>query len=274
MSDDVLVIGADGLLGSELASSLRADGHTVIATSRRPGAESFLDLADSQGWEPPPVRAAWLMAGVTSLAECERDPQATRLINVEANLRIAEQLQSSGAFVVFPSTNVVFDGTSPFTPADAQLRPRNEYGRQRADVEAGVLSGGGAILRLTKVWDGRVALYETWHRQALGGESIRAFGDMVMAPVSLADAAEALLALGLGARAGIHQLSGSRDISYADAARFLARQWTGSDDGVVECSWRDEAQVTVEPPQHTTLAVAPPLRAPDPEAVLMGSIEQ
>jgi dTDP-4-dehydrorhamnose reductase len=274
VSDGLLVIGADGLLGSAVAAALRDAGHSVIATSRRRGAETPLDLADADGWEPPAARAAWLMAANTSQADCERDPDGTRRINVEANLLVAERLQAAGTFVVFPSTNVVFDGTEPFVDPGAERVPLNEYGRQRAEVEDGILAGGGAILRLTKVWHGETPLCATWHRQVTTGEPIRAFHDMVMAPVTLRTATEALVVLGLGARAGIHQLSGSRDISYADAARFLARQWNGDDDAVVECSWRDTTEVAVPPPEHTTLAVTPPLIAPDPEVALMGSIEQ
>lgn len=267
------MVGADGHLGSAVAERLRRRGCDVIATSRRPGARDFLDLESAGDWRPPRVEGAWLLAGATGLAQCKLAPEATRAVNVRATLCIADRLHRSGAFVVFPSTNVVFDGTRPFVDAGAGVGPTTEYGRQKAEVEREILAAGGGILRLTKVLHHRVPLIERWRQQLLRGAAVRAFRDMVMAPVPLSAAVEALLWVGLERRAGIHQLSASDDIPYVEAARFLARRWSGADAPIEECSWRDEPGVVEPPPRHTTLAVTAPLTAGDPAAALSEAAE-
>ena len=89
-----------------------------------------------------PIRsgAAVLAAAVTKLDACERDPEATARVNVEANLALAAMLASQGVYVVFLSSNQVFDGTRPHRLGSEPTSPQTVYGRQKAEVESRLLA--------------------------------------------------------------------------------------------------------------------------------------
>src|SRR5690606_26325829 len=113
-----------------------------------------LDLADDPPrWRlPEDVAVAFLCAAVTALRSCEADPAGTARANVEHTARLASMLVGRGAFVVFLSSNLVFDGSEPRRRADAPTCPATEYGRQKAAAEGALLAMGGvSIVRLTKV---------------------------------------------------------------------------------------------------------------------------
>ena len=61
-----------------------------------------------------------------------------------------------------------------------------------------------------------------WRAALLRGEVIHPFSDYPLAPLSLPFVVEALLRIGTERRAGVWQLSGPADVSWADMARYLA----------------------------------------------------
>lgn len=227
---DRLIVGGDGLIGAALTRHLARSGPVATTTRRR--AETgpdrpFLDLAESPSfWPVPPGATAWLLAAVTNQAACRADPVAARRINVEHVVALAERIVARGGFVVFASTNLVFDGARPFCPADAGLSPVGTYGRQKAEAEARLIALGPtvAIVRLSKVLTGASPLIAGWIAALKSGRPIAPFSDLICAPIPLGFAAEALVRIGEARRGGIYQLSGARDVSYADLAFTLARR--------------------------------------------------
>jgi dTDP-4-dehydrorhamnose reductase len=260
--DTTLVIGADGTIGRALVRRFRQVGRSVVCTSRRreTGTDSLhLDLAeDVSGWRPPPgVSVAYLCAAITSLEKCRTDPAHAALVNVQHTVAVARRLVEAGAFVVFLSTNLVYDGSVPFRRAEEPVCPRTVYGTLKARAESQLLALGGrvAVVRLTKVVAPGMALLRGWV-QALGdGKEIRPFSDLVMAPVPLGFVVEVLDHVGQGRRGGIVQVSAERDISYAEAGRYVAAK-VAADLGLVRPVPSSEAGVKLEGvPAHTTLDV-------------------
>lgn len=256
MSGPILVVGADGVIGSSLYRSLRAHEVPVIGTSRRAGSRNFLplDLA------APPAdlanyRAAVLCAGITSLAACRNDPDATRLINVENSLALAQRLASYGTFVVGLSTNLVFDGAVARRAPTDPPAPLCEYGRQKAQLESGIIAAGGAIVRLTKVLDQGTALLRNWVSDLKASTPIHAFIDMWMAPIRLGSVVAALFALLCSPRRGFFQLSASNDVSYAEAALLLCKA-LGADERLVFCEAAPSTIPAAERPRFTALDTA------------------
>jgi dTDP-4-dehydrorhamnose reductase len=216
-----------------------------------------LDLeADLREWEVPDgTSIALLGAGSTSLDACRARPDATRYVNVEQTVAVAERLIERGVFVVFLSTNLVFDGERPRRRAEDRTSPRTEYGRQKAEAERRLLGLGGsvAVVRLSKVMDGATPLIGGWVRDLRNGRPIQPLSDMVMAPVPLDFAVPVIAQVGLRRVGGILQVSAPDDVSYAAAAQVAARRVGASADlvrpiGVAESGVRLEAV-----PRHTTL---------------------
>ncbi len=263
-----LVVGGDSLIGSAIADWLLASGEDVIVTTRRrtsatdgnAGAKRLkkapLDLgAAPLEWSPPsPVEVAYLCAGVTKLDVCRSDPVRSRLVNVTGLANLAKSLIRQGIFVVYLSSGQVFDGSKPVMNPDHPGCPMTEYGRQKAAAEDILLRHANktAVVRLTKVV-GPGMIFSKWARSLLAGETVRPFTDMVMSPIPLAFVVSALRLIGDSRRGGIWQLSGDRDVSYAQAAQWGAGV-LGVDQSLIEATTSGEANVFLEAnPVNTTL---------------------
>jgi dTDP-4-dehydrorhamnose reductase len=258
-----LVVGADSMIGSALLRALRASGRRAIGTSRRrsmAGSDTlYLDLcAAPERWDGPPVSVAYLCAAVARLDACRRDPAGSAHVNIDGACRLARALAAAGAFVLYLSTNQVFDGTLPYRRPNEAPFPLSEYGRQKAAAERKIIELGdkAAVLRLTKVLGDHVPLFAGWTAALGRGERIRPFADMWMAPLSIDSVTLALARLGGQRRPGIFHLSGDYDISYADAAR-MAAQMLGADLSLIEPIATRQADPAADvPPRHTTLDMA------------------
>jgi dTDP-4-dehydrorhamnose reductase len=256
-----LVVGADGMVGSALVTGLRQTGLSVLGTTRRRERVNqnclHLDLADDlQHWRPPhPVDVAVLCAGETRLQACKNNPAQSAKVNVEGVLQLAKNLQSAGAFVIYLSTNQVFDGSVPFRSPHDPCCPVTEYGRQKAEVERRLGRAGapGAIVRFTKILGPRIPLFATWAGSLRRGHGIQPCSDMKLAPVPLSCAVSVLLLVAGRRLPGIFHVSGDRDISYEDAARAGAIAM-GADPRLLKPVKAAEIGVDSDfSPAHTTL---------------------
>ena len=253
----ILVVGADGRIGRALADRLAGKGHAVIRTVLSPesGAE-VLDLSrNAAGWTPPrPVSVAFLCAAATSLEYCRTRPMESRAVNVDGTVALARTLTGRGARVVFPSSNLVFDGSCPFARADASVCPRTEYGRQKADAERQLLElPGVCVVRLSKVLGPASPLLAPWAAALRRGEPVRPFADMVMSPVPLGFAVEVLGRVGATPMEGVLQVSAAEDISYEQAARHVAKRIRAAQELVEPVSAAGSGLPLEHLPAHTTL---------------------
>ncbi|MBU6275160.1 MAG: sugar nucleotide-binding protein [Planctomycetes bacterium] len=270
-----LVVGA-GQIGAALAARLRWRGEPVVTTSRTGrGGDLTVDLAaPPERWQlPERITVAYLCAGITSQETCRTDPDFAWGINVRATSLLVERLVGAGAFVVYPSTNLVFDGTIAHRPAGDPPNPLTTYGRTKAAAEATLarFPDSTAIVRLTKVVAPAAGLLASWASRLRCATPVEAFSDLVFSPIPLATAIDAILLAGDRRLIGITQVSGSRDISYAAAARWIAGALNAPADLVRAVTTRDAGFEHV--PLHTTLddtrlREAWDRWAPDPEAVL------
>jgi dTDP-4-dehydrorhamnose reductase len=253
----VLVIGADGAIGSAVAARLEAAGAAVARTSRRgTSADIPLDLAALPAtWSPPPgLSAAILCAAVTSTEACRDRPDEARRVNVESTLELGRRLADAGVRIVFLSTNLVFDGSTPFTPATAAHCPRTAYGQMKAEAEERLLAlGGTTVIRLTKVIGRSLPVIDRW-RESLGhGEPIRPLTDLVIAPVSLDLAATVIAAAAREPLGPILQVSARADVSYAEVAARLATRWQADPNLVRPATSAELGRRLEHLPAHTTL---------------------
>ncbi len=256
-----LVVGGDGMIGRALTARAGRDGRTVLATTRRRKeagpSRPYLELAqDPASWTlPEPVSVAFLLAAASNQASCCADPAVSRRINVDRTVALARRLAGQGAFVVFTSTNLVFDGEKAGYPTGASPSPTSEYGRQKAEAEQHLLALGPAVavVRLTKVLSADMPLIGGWIEKLGNGEPIEAFTDLICAPMPAGYVAEALALIGAAGRGGLFHLSGADEVSYADLARSLARR-LGADGDLVRPVTSTEAGLRLQAiPKHSSL---------------------
>ncbi len=259
----LLVVGADSMIGGALLRKWRAAGLPVIGTTRRKERVAdnyvFLDLADRpEKWDlPDAVTTALIAGGVTKLEECHKDPTETSRINVERVLALVALLAKRNIFTLYLSTDKVYDGSILLPDETTKPRPATEYGRQRAEVERRLMGATGdvGVIRLNKVLPLSVPLFRAWKESLQSQKPITPFYDMVMAPIPLSFALLAIERVIQTKRNGILNLSGERDISYADAARIGARVIHANEALIHPISAHDArlAPGSIQP--HTALAI-------------------
>ena len=153
----VLLIGAGGLVGRHLRQAFSGTHVTATYRSDPPEGGIALDITDHDAVRrtlrdaKPDVIV--LAAAEAYVERCEREPETTRVVNVEAPRFIASEAATRDALLVVFSSEYVFDGSGGrYTEAD-ERRPINEYGRQKVELEDITLATGrGLVCRTSGVF--------------------------------------------------------------------------------------------------------------------------
>jgi dTDP-4-dehydrorhamnose reductase len=238
---EIFIVGGDSMLGSALAAAASARGFPFKCSSRRPGADWSIDLAsDPFEWKIPRTSShAVICAATTGLQECENDPRGTAAINVKATISLAGLLAERGMQIVFLSSSRVFPPHFEYPSEATPPEPVTEYGRQKLAVEKHLLSHlpSAKIIRLAKVVSPSLPLLGIWSRSLDRRETVNAFSDLFLSPVSLPEAANAILKIAVSFPSpGIFHISATDAISYRDLARSLAVRLNANPDLVVGTS--------------------------------------
>jgi dTDP-4-dehydrorhamnose reductase len=261
MRQTYMIIGGDGFLGHSIAKALREYGKRVITTSRKPQNLSdscvYLDLTeDISSWEVPnDVDTAFICAAVTSIDQCRSHPEESRKINVENTINIASKLADKGTAIIFPSTNLVFDGLKPFCKVDGPICPLTEYGRQKSETETGLLTHekNFAIARFTKIFGPETPLVLNWIEQLKRRIIIHPFSDIALAPVSIDFAVNAMIGIANRKSYGIWHISAKEDITYEELTRHLARRVGASQQYIQPIKAIDSGLAFESIPKYTAL---------------------
>ena len=230
---NVLLIGAGGLVGRHLRAAL-ADA-AVTPTFRRPPPDGGiqLDITDHAGVRRtiretrPDVIV--LAAAEAYVERCEREPEATRIVNVEAPRVIAAESRALGALLVVFSSEYVFDGTAGRYTEDDVRRPINEYGRQKVDLEDLALeTGRGLVCRTSGVFgedpQRKNFVYQLIDRLR-AGQPFAVPSDQVITPTYAPALADAVAQLIQGGHTGTCHVAGPRILGRLDFARMAAEAY-------------------------------------------------
>jgi len=133
-----LVVGADGMLGTDLVRLLEDSGLETAGVDLTE--VDITDYASIEGvmnqFKPSVVINT---AALTDVDGCESMQQAAFQVNGGGPANLARAAAASGAFLVHLSTDYVFDGRKkePYVEDD-QVHPLGVYGRSKAEGEEGV----------------------------------------------------------------------------------------------------------------------------------------
>ncbi len=230
--ESILVVGGESFLGQGLVHHFESQGiptwHTTRRTGQREPTRIVLDLSlPLEGFHfERQFSLAFVCAGVSSVRACAEQSRFSYQINVTHTLALIEMLLSQKAFVVYPSSSYVFDGLTLFPKPDAPLCPVTEYGRQKAAIESslGASLGRVAIVRLTKVVHPLQSVLARWIRELKSGQSVQASAKGSIAPLASDFAVKALAEIGRRRYGGVTQVSSRDELTYLEAARYLARR--------------------------------------------------
>ena len=162
MQQKVVIVGAGGQLGGELARSAPV-GVSCLALPR-----SELDIGDRAAvarclGELAPAQVI-NAAAYTAVDRAESEPALAWRINAEGAGHLAGACAEIGARLLHVSTDFVFDGEAshPYPP-DAPTAPLGEYGRSK-------LAGEESVLRALP---GALVMRTAWVYSAFGGNFVK-----------------------------------------------------------------------------------------------------
>lgn len=219
-----LVTGAAGMLGTELAGLLRAEGRQVVAAAR-----ADLDIGDYGA-----VRAALRehrpytvvnCAAWTAVDAAETNEAAALAVNGAGVAVLANACAEHGATLIQPSTDYVFAGNAaePYAE-DAPTDPINAYGRTKLAGERAVLATGhGHIVRTAWLYGAHgPSFVRTMIRLSAERDTLRVVADQRGQPTWTGDLARRIIELAdSGAAAGIYHATNSGNTTWYDLAREI-----------------------------------------------------
>jgi dTDP-4-dehydrorhamnose reductase len=216
---------------------------------------TYLDLAEvgPSLQALPEIEVAVICGGISQFAECRRDPELARRVNVLGPRKLVEWLENRSARTILLSTSAVFDGKIPQVRAEDTRNPQSLYGKTKVEAEDAVLSSsGGAVLRMTKLVSSNSPLLKGWNDSLAKGLPVRAFHDHSLSPIQSDAVIEAIGAMIELKASGLFQVSGCCDISYYDAATYIGRR-LGQPDSLIQARSARESLPDEEVFAYTSL---------------------
>ncbi|GAB1314390.1 hypothetical protein MFIFM68171_04600 [Madurella fahalii] len=164
-SKTALITGGTGLLGRQVVKAFASNNWSVKATgfSRADGTSILkVDLANAAEIEKvldeQKPQVVVHCAANRFPDKVDKDPEGTRVVNVEASRTLARLCAQRSVLLIYISTDYVFAGKPGDAPyeADAETGPTNLYGQTKLDGERAVLDefgkagkeGLGVVLRV------------------------------------------------------------------------------------------------------------------------------
>ena len=194
----ILITGASGLLGVNLALEAAKDGHTVFGqvNSHKLHTDAFntiaTDLLLPKAIERllDQTQPDWVIhcAALANLEACEADPQQARELNSELPRKLAQHVARGGARMLHVSTDAVFDGQrGNYTEEDAP-NPLGVYAQTKLDSELAVAQANPeAIIARVNLfgWSltGKRSLGEFFYYNLQAGKEVMGFTDMYFCPL-------------------------------------------------------------------------------------------
>ena len=141
-----LVIGASGQVGHALMKAFQEAGHRAVGTYfSRPQPElRSLDMTQpalvARLMSETGPDAVWIPGAMPDVDRCEREPEESYRVNVEAPIAVMELAQKRGIPLVYFSTDYVFDGRNgPYRESDP-VHPVQVYGKHKVEAETRLLT--------------------------------------------------------------------------------------------------------------------------------------
>jgi len=253
----LLITGASGLYGSKLAELAIAKNHEVYSGYSREqpafGVSVRFDVSNKKQVEkkfkktnPEVVVHA---AATTDVDRCETNKDLALQTNVEGTRNIVEAARSSSAFLVYISTDYVFNGEKGQYVETDKPDPINHYGFTKLKAEELVkdLTGKYCVARASVMYGSTPAAGKTnfalWVLNKLkNNEQIRVVTDQWNSPTLNTSLAEMTLEIIERKLTGTFHLSGATRINRYDFAKQIAQTFNLNADLVTpttsaEFSW-------------------------------------
>ena len=200
-----LILGANGYIGGYLYRRMKQEGLEVIGTGHRGGEEKGLvhfdiredSVSDVTKGITEKEKTAILCIAQTNIDRCKTEYELSRQINVTAVKKVIETLVTEKYYVIYFSTDHVFDGKKGNYTESDMTNAVNQYGKMKEEMEAFLtdIYPEVCIFRLPKVLgierEGKNMLTD-WENK-LDNDEIKCIRNMKMTVVAKEDIYQACL---------------------------------------------------------------------------------
>lgn len=225
MKSTIAIIGARGMLGSDLVPCLEEAGYQVIILDLP---EFDLTNPDHIGSKLSGADTVINCAAFTNVDKAEELPESAMRVNAAAVGQLGEWAKKQKIYVVHISTDFVFDGRSdrPYSEMD-EPNPISVYGSSKLKGEE-ALRRSGCLCSIMRVqWSygkyGTNFIAKLLERAKMGGE-LRVVNDQIGSPTWTGDMARAIRCLVGRHPEGIFHFAAAGYATRYEVASFVARR--------------------------------------------------
>jgi dTDP-4-dehydrorhamnose reductase len=216
----ILIIGANGMLGKDLAEDWKGDV-IIPADSRDADIREINQVRKLVTQQRPD----WIIltAAYTDVDGSERNPDLAFAVNRDGTRNVSVVAHELGVKLCYLSTDYVFDGASnrPYEPDDP-VHPLNAYGASKAAGERAVQEEAGPWLILRTSWlfgAARVSFPEKILEAANSQPELKVVADQTGSPTYTKDLASAIRELVRLDAHGILNITNSGTCSWFEFAK-------------------------------------------------------
>lgn len=221
----ILVTGAGGQLGIELARLLPERGHEVIAPAHKD-----LDVADPSSVERAIAEHAPDLvvnaAAYTDVDGCETETETAYNVNALGPRNLAQACERSGRELLHVGTNYVFDGQreEPYAPFDLP-NPESVYAKTKLAGEEYVrhLSTRWYVVRTAGVYGDGHNFVRTMLRVGRERDSLKVKADEYIAPTYARDLAASIAEVAEAGLYGTYHVTNAGSCSWYEFAVEIFR---------------------------------------------------
>jgi dTDP-4-dehydrorhamnose reductase len=223
---NIVLIGSEGMLGTDLSSELEKAGHNVheydVETINFDTPDSILKLDEIT------TTITWVVncAAYTAVDKCETEESLAFQVNSEGPKALARYCDSRNIPLVHFSTDYVFDGKKEGSYIEEDLTgPINIYGHSKLAAEKYIqtLCPNHLIFRVQSLYgkNGN-SFVKTMLDLGAGKETISVVSDQKSSPTSTKEVAEwVVLALEKRIPFGLYHLCAEGETNWADFAKEI-----------------------------------------------------
>lgn len=263
-----LVTGSAGLVGRQVVKDLSEYGDNVFSSYSNSKPESgivtYLDLQNVENIPPvisdikPDVIIH--LAAMTNVDQCETDKDMAMKINSKSTAVLAEQSEKHNAFLVYVSTDYVFDGEQGMKKESDIPNPIGYYGRSKLEGEIAVrnMSSNWCIARTSTPF-GMHPTKKTFPlfiaENLLAKKETMVITDQYTSPTYVPNLSKMLIEISSRKIQGIIHLAGSTRISRYDMA-LLVSEKLGLDTNLLKPAKMKDMNWKAKRPQDSSLDVS------------------
>lgn len=249
-----VVVGAGGGLGKVLMARLPRDFETVGMTRQQLDISRRNDVMASMAEHRPDV--IFNAAGLSDIDLCETDRWQAYLVNRDGAKHLSQAAAESGALLVIPSSDLVFDGakTTPYREEDSP-NPLSIFGDTKLGAELAAMSQAPRHLIVRTGWlfgpEGHSYLTELLHKRAKEG-IVFGYDDQRSQPTYQLDFADALVGLVKQNQTGVWHVASAGEASPFEFAKVVF-EVLGLDSSVVKPLRRGASARSALRPRYSVL---------------------